>query len=154
MGSLCGTVFADRTAGLALWVAFAVIAGGAEAGEPLSAGFSKSVVGRRQPLRLLLDEYHHFPRSAQFSQGFSLDAEAFERTYFYAADATGHPNGLFTLTQVLQPDFRTASSTEPIGPELACRADAYMIICPERAAIGTRIRSPPPTQCTWRPSSA
>jgi len=126
---------ADRTAGLALWVAFAVIASGAEASEPLPAGFSKSLVGR-QPLRLLFDEYHHFPRSAQFSQGFSLDPEVFERTYFYAADGTGHPNGLFTLTQVLRRDFRTASSTEPIGPDLARRADAYMLICPERAAIG------------------
>jgi hypothetical protein len=121
---------------LALSVALAVIAGGAEASEPLPVGFSQSPVGRRQPLRLLFDEYHHFPRSAQFSQGFSLDPEAFERTYFYAADATGHPNGLFALTQVLRRDFRTASSTEPIGPDLADRADAYMLICPERGAVG------------------
>ena len=134
--SLRGTVFADRKAGLAWWVAFAVITCGAEAREPMPDGFSESLVGRRQPLRLLFDEYHHFPRSTQFSQGFSLDPEAFERTYFYAADGTGHPNGLFTLTQVLRRDFRTASNTEPIGPELLRRADAYMLICPEREAVG------------------
>jgi hypothetical protein len=91
---------------------------------------------RRAPLRLRVDEYHHFPRAADYSQGFSLDVDDFDRTCFYSIDGTAHPNGLFMFSQAISRDFRAEVSVDPIGPDLARRADAYMLVCPETAAAG------------------
>ena len=90
--------------------------------------------GRHRPLRLLVDEYHQFPRSDSFSQGFSLTQDEQDVTYFYATDATGHVNGLFMLKQIIRPYFDVRISRDPIGPDLSQRADAYMIICPPKPA--------------------
>ncbi|MFV2066421.1 MAG: hypothetical protein ACC645_05535 [Pirellulales bacterium] len=115
----------------------AVAACGAAEGESESAGrHADAARAAQRPLRMLVDAYHHPPRSAGFSQGFSLAAEDFERTYFYATDATAHPNGLFMLTHAIARDFRIAVSSEPIGPDLFRRTDAYMLICPKTAAAG------------------
>ena len=121
------------------WCAASLMVGsGISGGSEDVARTNRSVLGdaRRRPLSLLMDEYHHFPRPADFSQGFSLNGDDFARTYFYATDATGHPNGLFDFSQIVARDFRVKTSNDPIGPALGKRADAYMIICPETAAAG------------------
>ena len=118
---------------IALFVTSASLNGGEEG---TAAGQSGPRGEPRRPLRLLMDEYHHHPRAADFSQGFSLNDDAFARTYFYAIDATGHPNGLFAFSQIVAPDFRVETSRDPVGPDLGRRTDAYMIVCPESAESG------------------
>ncbi len=90
----------------------------------------------RQPLRLLVDEYHQIPRPETFSQGFSLNPDEDNLTYHYGTNNIALTNGLFVLSQLIAPDYTTKISTEPIGPDIAQHTDAYMIICPPTAKAG------------------
>ena len=90
----------------------------------------------RRPLRMVVDEYHQFARPDSFSHGFSLNPDERELIYHYATDAIGIVNGLFVLKQLISPDFTTEVSVDPIGPDLARQADAFMIICPPKAQKG------------------
>ena len=92
--------------------------------------------GSSRPRRLLIDEYHQFPRSDRFSLGFSLNPDDEKLTYHYATDATALVNGLFMLEHAIKPDFTTQVSKDPIGPNLGQQTDAYVIVCPLKEQEG------------------